>query len=373
MRTLRTEIDLELARRVLFDAFPKEGSSQQQFLYQELLAQEILHTEQELLDDKSRERKAHLHLVRIYGDALAWTYLSRYAIRQLARNSGEPPRLSSQKEHFDLAMNRSKAIVDQGVPALVADLTNILKVGDLIVCNDPDFPHLIECKLSEMKEASFEKQGRQRRQIARMESIAEYLRTGRGVIFGERQERRTVELSHTPEYNYPIVNEIVLAALHNPITLLVSEHELYAAAVVGEVTHSAREVDSWGVRIGERIVIGNSLDQITKTWLDVSPPILWNLTSTAQWALMDGQVSVTHAVKADSFLGIQNEHAAIRSVVDMKEHPYWGYEIAVGDDSLTVSANILLDVVYGHETIKSARERMLEFAEKSLAVIRGTV
>ena len=153
MKPLRTEQELKSARRELFDRFPFDNGAQEQWSYQERLVKEVLRTEDEICFDRSPERKAHLRSVRTYADALAWANLSDYSIRQLARNTGKSPFLSHQREAFEWTMNFARTLADQGTPVLFADLTNILKIGDLIVCTDPNAPTLFECKLSKAKDA----------------------------------------------------------------------------------------------------------------------------------------------------------------------------------------------------------------------------
>jgi hypothetical protein len=49
----------------------------------------------------------------------------------------------------------------------------------------------------------------------------------------------------------------------------------------------------------------------------------------------------------------------------------WAYAIVVGEERVTVLGNVILDVVYGHQTLESAGEMLLEQAEKAAALIRG--
>ena len=150
-----------------------------------------------------------------------------------------------------------------------------------------------------------------------------------------------------------------------------SGQELYSVALIGETCDSETEISRWNLQSSERIAVGSSTDVLTQVRTTTAPPVLWDLSREARWALMEMDVCVTHAVRIETFVGIQREDLVVRAVVDTAGHVPWGYEITVGAESVTVSANALLDVVYGHETIKSAGSRLLEIAEKFLALAHG--
>jgi hypothetical protein len=95
----RSEEDLRAARRALFDALPVSSDCVALMSFQQQVVEEILRLE--------AERGApvigrHIHAVRSYDDCLAFQQLSTYALRQLRRNGGGPPALSSQGAAFKL-------------------------------------------------------------------------------------------------------------------------------------------------------------------------------------------------------------------------------------------------------------------------------
>jgi hypothetical protein len=372
MAASRSSDELCRVRRDLFDHFPRERSAEEAFSYQVRLAAEIRQTEREQAIARDPERKEHLHSVRLYGDALAMTHLSDYAVRQLSRNPGSPAHLSAQAEAFDFTLDSARKLSEGGVPALLVDVTNILKIGDIVACTDPNAPSLLECKSGSLKDIRFERQGRRGRQLARMESVETFLTEGRGVIYSETAERRTVSVATVREFSYDIVNELVLQALdHTPTTKLVQPNELFSAALLGEFgAETEATVRSWDLLRGTKMASGSSLDVITRAWPDVSPPILWGISSPAQWALMEGEVTVIHAVRVEAFLGMRNGEVCVRSVIDTSGPLPWSYEILVENEIVTLSANILRDVVYLHETLASAGQRMLAIAENANSVIR---
>ena len=166
MPTLRADGELREARRRLFETLPQDGTAGSLMRFQKSLRDEIVATEMEHRSAPSDFRRAHLEAVRQYGDALAHTVLSAYSIRQLARNAGRPPYLTDQAPAIELAMSCAEHLASAELPTMVCDLTNVLRVGDLVICADPDLPKIIECKAPGPRKRLFERQGRRGRQMA---------------------------------------------------------------------------------------------------------------------------------------------------------------------------------------------------------------
>lgn len=367
---LRNDQELQEARRALFEAFPRSPTPDDLLSFQRRLVHELLATEGERKQSGGEELREHIRMVRLYGDALAFQALSVYALRQLARNSGKPPSLSGQGPGFELALECCEVVNSQGVPALLADVTNVLKNGDLVLCVDSDAPQIVECKLSAVKDIRFERQGRRGRQRARIESIQNFLLSGKGRFFGDDRDRQTVELSTTPRYNYHIVDGIIVRALnHQPSVSQTSEFELYSAALNGEQADSEPAIRAWGVTFGERLAIGGSSDPLRGAWPDIRPPLLWDLSDAARWALMEGDVGLVHVVRVDAFLGQRRGAVHVQRTIETSGLFPWSYEVIVDGEPLVVGPNMLLEVLYAHETIETASQRLLELAQKASAIL----
>jgi hypothetical protein len=271
-----------------------------------------------------------------------------------------------------LTLECAEAIAEQDVPVLISDITNVLKNGDLVVCIDPNAPSLLECKLSKLKDARFERQGRRGRQLSRLETIGSFLRTGRGTIFGEDKERVTVELTEKSQFDYSTIDYVVATALqHKPIVVTPSRHQLLSAALAGESVDALDAIRKWSPNTpGNPVAIGSSLALLRKNWPDVPPPILWNLSPPSRWALMEGDVSITHVVRVDAFVGIQRDRARVDEVVPLSSSQFpWGYKLTIDTQSLTIGPTFLFNVVHSHETIYSAGQRLLEAGQVASAVL----
>jgi hypothetical protein len=156
MQAPRSQDDLKAARRALFEAFPYSAGCDELLEFQHRLIDEIRRSESDRKEQSSDVRD-HLHRVRCYGDALAFECLSVYALRQLRRNQGKPPDISGQGAAFDLVRSCFEVLNQNGVKAIVCDLTNVLKTGDIVGCVHPDMPQIFECKVSQPKNPRFEK------------------------------------------------------------------------------------------------------------------------------------------------------------------------------------------------------------------------
>lgn len=258
------------------------------------------------------------------------------------------------------------------MPALLADITNVLRNGDIVICVDENAPQIVECKLAAAKELRFERQGRRGRQRARIESISRFLRSGKGRFSGDDREHHTLELSRRPVYGFEVVDKIVSAALqHCPSTCVISEFELYSAALLGEHVQAADAIRDWKVRPGESVAIGSASDPLRGGWPDIRPPILWDLSEPARWALMEGDVELSHAVRVEAFVGLQRGDVFVRRAIETPGPFSWSYELMVLGDPFVVTPNLMFEVVYAHETIESAGQRLLDLAEAATRAMLG--
>lgn len=363
---MRSNERLRDARRAIFDTFPFELAPASVVRYQEVLADEILRSEAEKRAWPSPAVGMHLHRLRVYGDALAHMLLSRYAIRQLARNPGRPPALTGQGKAFSLVIETAYAIAADNVCPLVADLTHSIRNGDVIACEDPHRPRIIECKTSKPKREYFERQGRRGRQLARRTSIDHFLREGHGVIFGEDHGRDTLELTRVPEYSWTALDRLARLALDRAaVAISPQPGELISVAYTGESIDAQAAVLQMGIGPGGHAMIGTTSEALSWSPSDVPPPICWEIAPEARWALMEGEIAVTHVIHLETLIGFTREDRRITAVVEVSEQIPWRFEVMIGDEIVSMSATLARDVVYCHKTMTSAAEEALDAASEA--------
>jgi hypothetical protein len=135
----------------------------------------------------------HIQRLRLFADGLAWLVLHPHVIRQLAKNDDVPKTLVDQGAAFDQVLASAKAHYRRlRVPVLIADLTSILKIGDLIVVTNTEAPMIIEVK-QRLPKPEHLMQGRVGRQISRAIGTLKYLHEGSAKVYGDEHHRHVVE------------------------------------------------------------------------------------------------------------------------------------------------------------------------------------
>jgi hypothetical protein len=338
--------------------------------FQRALIEEIKRAETDRVLPQPKRRE-HLRRVRQYGDALAFDALSRYSIRQLARNDGYPPALSGQGAGFDRVVETAAALSER-VTTLISDLTNVLKNGDVVICLGPDEPFIFEVKAA-LPRQGYGRQGRRGRQLARIESIGQFLETGRGRIHGDEKERRTLETSHTPIYNFTMIDELVGAALRDqPTAVNPSAHEFCAAWRPGQSLKFAAAIEAIGSPDSRHFYLGSNDDRFPFDVSDLRPPLLWDVSPECRWALMEADVLITHGVVLEGFVGSEHQGHRIVGVTNVQGDIPWGLQVDVGEaEPVTVGAAAARDVAYLHETLESAAVGVVLVAQAFVAIVNA--
>jgi hypothetical protein len=116
-----------------------------------------------------------LSVWRIFGDGIAFLYLDKWAIKPLLYNIHDPNTKDSAgsilgKPGLANELKVLRGFIEKGVPALLNDLTNCIRHGDICILTSND-PMLIEVKSSSNTNA------RTDRQLQSIQSIHDYHRT----------------------------------------------------------------------------------------------------------------------------------------------------------------------------------------------------
>ncbi|MBS1089509.1 hypothetical protein [Gluconobacter wancherniae] len=131
------------------------------------------------------------------GDFLAFLYLDRFAFKHTYFDvETYQPKQSggfiSGKSGYENEMRCLEAVISLGVPAVLCDITNVLRYGDICVLagNDPSF---VEVKSSKTKDR------RGRRQEKKLQTLCDFLISDRAENFrGRRGVTIRQEISNTP-------------------------------------------------------------------------------------------------------------------------------------------------------------------------------
>ncbi len=178
--------------------------------FQIAMIEEIIVAETGLSAEDTKEAQRHIRLVRIMGDALAVVLLDPHQRRQLSKNEGTPVRLASQKAGLQHVLDTGKQLADAGAMVLLADATNILRIGDIILYVPRGAPHIIECK-TKRKTTRQMLQGSLRRQLQRMLHTQEFM--GNGRLTRNEGVLAAVDVGGPTESTFEIVANAVNTAL----------------------------------------------------------------------------------------------------------------------------------------------------------------
>lgn len=226
--------DLCNIRRGMFDLLEAVDDPISGGRFQRELASLIMRAEESKSIAANRVERArygfHSQMCRSYGDAFVWNLLHRHTIRQLAGVEGRSPHLSGMHLVVERYLDLVERIAENGNFAFAPDLTNIIKVADVVAVNDPEVPVLLELKgelvymtlpydtpISEHATILGDRGvgGRLRRQLGKMDEIAEYLATGSVKPDSSSLEKQVIEVDTELGHYWPEVEEAVQGALDN--------------------------------------------------------------------------------------------------------------------------------------------------------------
>jgi hypothetical protein len=358
------EVDLWDEREGLFDAYEAIDGVDASLNFQLKLAAAIERREPAAFVDSRQEARDHLRLLRLLGDGLAWRYLHPYVIRQLAKNPAPPPALGSQGKGFGDTLAVASEITQAGGLVLISDLTHCLRIGDLVVCNDPERPMLVECG----GHPAYIHKGRKARQMQRANAVLELLRTGDATLAGDRLPTKTLALSAPTEHTWPVVDRVVNNAAQNGFA--------YEYASPSDLIF-ALDADNGKVgleRLGglttsmSRPVIETYTRLLDRPSARTPPCTVWDISAESRVLVFQGGVIVGHVVDVDAFVGRCRHGATISKVLGAPKQ-IEGFGVSVNDEAVTASSEFLGDVLLGFATIESTAEAMLEGVLAAVAVL----
>ena len=363
--------DLKQERHRIFARCTSADSFHKLLVAQEAIALGILAAEKRLRDedvtDKRADLKFHISRLRQYADGLVWSVLHPHAIANLAKNSDTPKTLLGQGESFFHVLESARHYFQQlKVPVFIADITNVIKVGDLVIVTNTESPTVVECKQSLPKPEHL-MQGRIGRQISRSMATMEYLREGRGQPFGEKMHLLTVETTHKASRNWPALRTVCRKALrHGYSCLAISEFEsLWGCSKVRQPT-VIDEICIWHEQRGNSF-LGTSLGLIGGMDGRFPPPSVWPIPRKLRFAVLEEDVVVFHAVNVRA---LEKNNSAGKSIVFDDSGVSGGHSLIVKlqEKEFPLSIRFVYDMVYGFETVESCIEGLFGFADSLLDV-----
>lgn len=347
-------------RRRLLDEWDAVDSARKLLEIQEGIAGQIRDAER-AIKDGSRDRDelvCHIRQLRLYADGLAWRVLHPHVIRQLAKNPSEPPSLINQGQAFDNVLRSAREhLREDGLPVLIADVTNIIRIGDLIVATHPEFPQIVECK-SRLRHPKYWMQGRMGRQISRALGTLRYLSGKPTKVHGEDHVRHVVESQHKAERNWEAVATCVRAALNGGEGFVeLSADELLWACRQGDLSKIVRRAGEVGRTLSSPVFFGSSEGLLNMVNGLFPLPVVWPLAPESRFALMEREIVVVHLISAAAFDGDYGECR-----VQVTREQASRVSVLLGGKEYRLGLRFIYDVLYGFETVQSCIRGLLTFA-----------
>lgn len=225
-----------------------------------------------------------LYTWRCFGDGIACKYISKWNLKRFLYEGSSPDVKQKSgniggKEGFKPELELMNNALANGVPAVLCDLTNILRHGDLCLLGDND-PVVIEVKSSQNTNRRTE------RQYEELQKIDNYLNNDFGDVGGFRHMRR--ETLESDERNYfGQINQIANAALAGGTHYISPEAGIHYFAVHTGAKYDFGEELS---EIGEPILFMLNEKKTNQQWDNFYPFVLSILNSSTLYAFLTGRI-----------------------------------------------------------------------------------
>lgn len=357
-------------RLEMIERFESVDSPRALFEFQVALADAIRGVEPTAYSGRDDDARFHLRQLRLIGDAVAWRLLHPYAVRKLAGPAAAPPSLISQGEAFDRVLEFAEQCAGSGALVLIADVTNVIGIGDLIICNDRERPGVLESGGS----AEHLGKGRKGRQMMRALAVLRLLHTGEAKLEGLEALTQTIEIDTELDHSWSAVE--------------------VAAGTALKVGKGGRAFDAgdvvWGVRADERSAhpppeVESALERMHSpcvSWNSyrlehptsfVPPPLEWPLPHDVRIALFERELRLIHVVDLDAFCRVHPGGRITEAQLDGRSSGRAGIVVSTSAGDVRVATRFIEDVLDGYQTIETTAHSIIDFVLASQRLDDATV
>ena len=344
-------------RRALLLGLEEASSARELADFQVRLGDEIVGAEEKRNEGRHRlGLKEHLFRLRLLGDSLAWRLLHPHAIRSLAKNDGRPPTLCDRRPEVENCMATVRQLSLEGIPAIVADLTHCLRIGDVLVVRHPEMPDIVEFKAT-VRDDRYRHQGRTGRQLHRMQKTVEYLNRGSAQFRDEEALRLSIEIDVRAEHDFTQVESIAATAIRDGSSVqMLRPRQWVGASRLGHSPIFPAEVHRF---TDLQLCVGFLSDAFPDLLHEVPPPLNWPISLNVRRALMEGELVLFHIIDPRLL-----EDERIRVLFDQRESST-SFEVYVDGNAFQCSDYFLRQILYGFQTPESAAQTMIALAAKA--------
>ena len=125
------------------------------------------------MGESTSSAKHALFQFKAFGDALAFVYIDRFNLKQLAYNIDNVKFKNrsgfiTDKDGFQNELNMLKEFLDSDYPCMLCDITNSIRYGDILMLFSGGDPIIVECKTKKQNSM------RERRQVETLKKLDEF-------------------------------------------------------------------------------------------------------------------------------------------------------------------------------------------------------
>jgi hypothetical protein len=265
---------------------------------------------------------------RCFGDAIAFLYLDKYALKQTLYSTGSTkPKPDAGfiggKEGLAGELAVLDKYLEKGVPAMLNDITNTIRHGDISILVGPD-PILVEVKSSG---ARINPRGR--KQAQSLELLNTFFSTDKvnGLHGIPELGRRAIS-----EQTYVVeLNSCVQRAAKEGYAVECPENGLFYIVMGDE----APDIQSIFQDVGLRapLVYGWNIAKSQQTWMPYVPFTLTLQDPDRLWEFINGALFILVAVEIDRLIEIAAENG-VGSSYDQCADPDYPFKFAAADGTL---------------------------------------
>ena len=369
-----TEEHFTEKRRALvleFCDLPGKGSP---VTFQRHLAAELLAAETNVTGASPQELSQHKRLVRIIGDSLAFSLLHKHTIRTLSRHPGLPPSMKGQQEDFEHVIAIAEMLAVSGYVPLLCDVTNLLKVGDIIAVAE-EHVLVLECKRSPLP-SRLPGTGRLARQRLRGTQAAEYLQRSR---ITEADGVRAALPFNLPEPRWRILTDLAskvsLTSASSAVAIL-DDGDAAALVTIGDSFEALEPFfDELNRTVAAKVsVIGTQLDVISNPRWNCPSPLTFPVSPLLRFALLEGNALLLRLIDFDRFVGSRTTKSGRK--VELRAT--WSaskakLSMAADDQCHDLGPWFLDSVMHTLTTVAEMKEALLSCADAMVAPAQETV
>lgn len=335
--------------------------------FQRELADEISRSEIKRDNPDFQVYSWHRHLLRVIGDALARTLIPSHTIRTLGKHPGPDAGLASQKDDLDWVFNVAEETMRAGRLPILCDLTNLLRVGDIVAVS-PDDTVIIECKNSPVP-VTMAASGRLHRQRVRGERAADYLRDSQAVNGDDGEIRVAVPIVE-PEPRRDAVSRLQ--------SRYVESDSFFAAECLNEgdwialVGEGGNLEDAFS-RLPDARSLGNPrmgihMDSVRSPTFYGGNPLLYPVAPSLMHSLLEGEVLMLRLLDMETFAAsTTTETGQVIELATNGRGARVEISLLMNGQEYGLAPRFIEAVLTAPIAIADMRESLIAFAENVLA------